>query len=126
MPSIRDAIHDLFNRPELTTADAVDRHFDPAFRQRVNGAWIDRQAFTDGIAELRSRVVHVRVDVLDEFVDGTRYAERHVIEVATRDGELIRQEVFLFGAAARDGRFLRLEEVTFRILPTRTPGDRRS
>ena len=118
MNAIRDAIHDLFNRPELTVDEAADRHFDPAFRQRVNGALIDRQAFIDGIEQLKARVMHAHVHVLDEVVAGTRYAERHVIELVMRDGESVRQEVFLFGELATDARFVRIEEVTLSLANT--------
>lgn len=104
MSTIKDAIADLFNR-ELTVEEAVERHFDPFFRQRVNGDWLVRHAFLAGIISLREVVDQVTITVLDEFSDGNRYSERHVIDLIKRDGERIRQEVYLFAERAHDGRF---------------------
>jgi hypothetical protein len=52
------------------------------------------------------------VTVLDEFVDGDRYAERHVVDLRKRDGSRIRQEVYAFAQCDADGRFACIEEMS--------------
>ncbi|WP_245153804.1 nuclear transport factor 2 family protein [Allopusillimonas ginsengisoli] len=114
MNTIKAAIDDLFNS-ELTAEDAVERHFDPLFRQRVNGNWLDRHTFLARIISLREIVARVTITVLDEFSDGNRYSERHVIDVIKRDGERVLQEVYLFAERSQDGRFSRIQEATITV-----------
>lgn len=52
------------------------------------------------------------ITVLDEFIHGDRYAERHIVELVKRDSERVRQEVYLFAERDADGRFVRIEETT--------------
>lgn len=111
MTTIKHAVHDLFNNPGLTAEQALDRHFDPVFRQRANGEWCDRAGFLTRIADLKSVVEHAEVTVLDELTEGNRYAERHIIELVQQDGTRMRQEVFVFAELGPDGRFVRIEEV---------------
>lgn len=109
MSAIKEAIDDLFN-PQLAVQEAMDRHFAPAFRQRVNGNWLDRAAFLDGIARIREALDEARVTVLDELAAGERYAERHIIDLVMRDGARVRQEVYVFAQRGYDGRFVCIEE----------------
>jgi hypothetical protein len=39
MTTIKEAVEDLFNNPQLSVQEVVDRHYIPAFRQRTNGSW---------------------------------------------------------------------------------------
>lgn len=112
MSTIKEAIEDLFNNPQLSADKAIDRHFGPDFRQRTNGSWDDRPAFSARIAHLREIVKHATITVLDELVDGERYAERHIVDLVRHDGERIRQEVYVFAQRDPDGRFARIEETT--------------
>lgn len=114
MGTIKDAIDDMFNN-ELTVEEAVERHFDPFFRQRVNGIWVDRSTFLAHIVSLRETLERIMITVLDEFLDGDRYAERHVIDLLKLDGGRILQEVYLFAERGKDGRFCCIEEVTLAI-----------
>jgi hypothetical protein len=91
---------------------AVDRHFAPGFRQRADGARFDRLAFLDRMRGLRAAAERVDVRVLDELVVGARYAERHVIDIALRDGTRVRREVLVFAERDAAGRFLRIDEAT--------------
>ncbi len=109
-PTLKQAIDDLFD-PQLSVEEALDRHFSPLFRQRVNGSWQDRSAFLAGIASFRGAVERATVTVLDELVDGDRYAERHVVDLRKRDGSRMLQEVYVFAQRDVDGRFVRIEEV---------------
>ncbi|AJP57809.1 hypothetical protein UC34_14110 [Pandoraea vervacti] len=115
MALMQAVVNDLFNQPHLTTRDAVGRHFAPSFRQRTNGEWSDFDAFVANIDQFRRRVAHACVTVLDEFSDGERYAERHIIDLLTHDGQKIVQEVFMFAERDADGRFRRIEETTLSL-----------
>jgi hypothetical protein len=112
MTTIKDAVEDLLNNRQLTANEAVDRHFGPTFCQRTNGSWDDRPAFLSRIALLRKVVEHATIIVLNELVDGDRYAERHVVDLVKYDGERMVQEVYVFANRDPDGRFTRIEETT--------------
>lgn len=111
MSTIKEAVGDLLD-PQLSVQASMDAHFAPAFRQRVNGSWIDRAVFMEGIVRLREVLTHATITVLDELETGQHYAERHLITLAMRDGEVAHQEVYLFAQRDSYGRFVRIEEVT--------------
>jgi len=112
MTTVTDAVEDLFNNRGLSVQEAVDRHYAPGFRQRTDGHWDDRAALLARTAALRDVVERATITVLDELSDGPRYAERHVIDLAQRDGGHIVREVFVFAERDADGRFVRIEEAT--------------
>lgn len=114
MTDIASALRDLLGSDESLDT-ALDRHFAPNYRQRTDGVWDDRAGFAEHIAHLREVVASIDVDVLDEFVDGQRYADRHVVTVTKRDGSRVIQEVYLFGQQDGSGRFERVEEVTMML-----------
>jgi hypothetical protein len=53
--------------------------------------------------------------VHDELTAGDRYADRHTVTIAKKDGSSVRTEVYLFGEFASDGRFRRIEETTLML-----------
>ena len=110
MSTIEAAVDDLLNNRQLTAAEALDRYFGPAFRQRTNGSWDDRTAVLARAIQLRDLVEHATITVLDELAVGDRYAERHLIDLRHRDGTRTVQEVYLFAERDADGRFTRIEE----------------
>jgi hypothetical protein len=112
MASISAALHDLLVTPDLTVEDALARHFTDDYRQSTNGEWIDRAAFGQQMEQLRGFVDAVEIRVIDELSQGSRYAERHVIQVTGRDGSVVGQEVYVFAEVAEDGRFGSLEELS--------------
>ncbi len=112
MTTIKDAVDDLFNDHQLSAEEAVDRHFGPTFRQRVNGKVDDRAAFLARMVDIREAVEHATITVLDELTDGNRYAERHVVDLVQRDGARVSQEVFVFAERDSDGRFVWIEETS--------------
>ena len=112
---IASALTDLLFTPDLPLHEAVDRHFAPEYRQRTDGRWDDRAAFTEHIAHLRQLVAGGSVEVLDELQHADRYADRHIVDVQKKDGSTVRMEVYLFGEYAPDGRFLRIEETTLML-----------
>lgn len=115
MSTIKDAIEDLLDNPQLEASAAFERHFNPSFRQRVNGTWIDSSEFLMRIAQLREVLKRATVTVLDKFVDGNQYAERHIIDLVMHNGEEILHEVYLFAERDSDGRFNRIEEATLAL-----------
>ncbi len=112
MTTIKDAVDDLLNNPQLSAEEAVDRHFGPTFRQHVNGSLNDRAGFLARMVDIRDAVKHATITVLDELTDGNRYAERHIVDLVQRDGTRFRQEVFVFAERDSDGRFVRIEETS--------------
>jgi hypothetical protein len=115
---IRAALTDLLFTPGLDLDEAADRHFAPDYRQRTDGDWADRTEFLAHITHLRTVVAGGSVEVHDELVDGTRYADRHTVEVTKTDGSTVRMEVYLFADVAPDGRFRRIEETTLMLQGT--------
>ncbi len=112
---MKTAVDDLFNNRDLSAAAAIDRHFAAAFRQRTNGTWDDHTVFLTRITDLRETVEHAAITVLDEVADGSRYAERHVIDLAFRNGDRVRQEVYVFAERGLDGRCICIEEMTLTL-----------
>ncbi|MFJ1709459.1 nuclear transport factor 2 family protein [Kitasatospora sp. NPDC088346] len=119
---IRTALTDLLLTPGLDLAEAAERHFAPDYRQRTDGSWADRTEFLAHIAHLRTVLAGGSVQVHEELTDGTRYADRHTMEVDKIDGSTVRMEVYLFAEFAADGRFRRIEETT--LLLEGTDSDR--
>jgi hypothetical protein len=115
MTGIKAALGDLLNDRNLPLDEAIEQHFLPTYRQRTGGIGSDRDGFAAHIAHLRSIVASVSIEVLDEFRDGTRYADRHIVDVAKTDGARVRQEVYVFGELADDGRFARIDETTLML-----------
>lgn len=117
MALLQHAIEDLLTRNEISVQEAAELHLMPAFRQRVNGQWHDRASFVRQIAELRRLITSATVPVLDEMLDGKRYAERHIIHLKLKTGAQIHQQVFVFGTLSDDGRFSEMEEATVAVEP---------
>jgi hypothetical protein len=93
----------------------VHRHALRADRPAVSARSRSRDGFVEHIAHLRSIVASGTVRVLDEFRDGPRYADRHVVEILKLDGSRVEMEVYVFGEFAADGRFRRVEETTLML-----------
>lgn len=115
MTTLQNALEDLFENRDLPLDEAADRHFGPDFRQRTDGRWVDRAGFLARIAHLRDNVERITITVLDEVIDGHRYAERHLVDLLDADGQHVVQEVYLFAELDSDGRFARIEEVTLSL-----------
>ena len=115
MTTLKDALADLLQNPDLPLDEAVDRHFSLDFRQRTNGRWDDRAGFVARIAQLRGETQQITMTFLDELNDDGRYAERHIIDLLFHDGRHVVQEVYIFAALDSDGRFERIEEVTLAV-----------
>lgn len=112
MSAIALALHDLLNEQEIPLEEAIERHFTDDYRQRTNGEVSDRAGFAAHIAHLRAIVEYAEIQVIDEFENGPRYADRHIVRLTKRDGNVVGQEVYVFATRAADGRFASLDEVT--------------
>jgi len=112
---LKRAIEDLLDET-VALQVAVDRHFASGFRQTVNGAAMDREAFIAGIESLRPQLKEARVTVLDEVVEEARYAQRHRIELGLRDGSRVEREVYVFAVLDAELKFVRIDEVTLQVL----------
>ncbi|OPC77497.1 hypothetical protein B4N89_44165 [Embleya scabrispora] len=112
---IAAALTDLLFDRDLPLAEAADRHFAPDYRQRTDGEWADRTEFLAHIAHLRTIVAAGSIEVHDELREGTRYADRHTVDITKHDGSTVRTEVYVFADLAPDGRFRRIEEVTLML-----------
>ncbi|MGM8850962.1 hypothetical protein ACS8E6_10690 [Salinicola halophyticus] len=121
--NIHSVLDELLNRQDLPLEAVIDRHFSPAYRQRTNGCWDDRAGFTRHARKLREIVASARIEILDELRDGNRYADRHQVYIARRDGTHVVQEVYLFAELDIDGRFLRVEETTLMLEGTEADRD---
>ncbi|MEV7929967.1 nuclear transport factor 2 family protein [Kitasatospora sp. NPDC088779] len=110
--TIAAALDDLLFTPGLDLETAVERHFTPDYRQRTDGRWDDRAAFTEHIRHLRAVVASGRVEVHEELHDGDRTATRHTVDVLKTDGAQVSMEVYLFGQYGPCGRLRRIEETT--------------
>lgn len=116
MSSISQALDELLNERTTSVGEVLSRHFSDDYRQSTNGEWADRAAFAQQIEYLRAGVDVAEIEVLAELVQGSSYAERHVIRVTQNDGTLAAQEAYVFAELAEDGRFALLNELT-RPLP---------
>lgn len=114
LSTIREAVDDLLD-PHLAVQASMDAHFAPTFRQRVNGSWINRATFLEGIVRLRAVLQQAKLTVLDELDIGEQYAERHLISLVMRDGAVVHQEVYVFAQRDSAGRFVRIEEATIPV-----------
>ncbi len=115
MSDIKVVLHDVLNEQSTPLTQVMDRHFSVDYRQRTDGAWEDRAGVTEHFAHLRSMVEAASIEVVDELVDGTRYADRHIATIRKRDGSQVVQEVYLFGERDTEGRFTRVEETTLML-----------
>ncbi|MCW7940774.1 hypothetical protein AAW14_01790 [Streptomyces hygroscopicus] len=104
----------IFNR-DITVREAADRHFTPEYRQRTNGEWADRAGFIEHITHLRTIVAGGEVQVHEELYDGSRYADRHTVDITKKDGSTVRMEVYVFADLSPAGRFSRIEETTLML-----------
>lgn len=95
MTDIRSALLDLLATAE-PLEDVMGHHFTGDYRQRTNGTWDDRSGFVEHIQHLRAVVQGVDITILDEYDDGERYADRHVVKVVKHDGSTVVQEVYVF------------------------------
>ncbi|NHV09531.1 nuclear transport factor 2 family protein [Cronobacter turicensis] len=113
--TITTVLNALLNQQELPLEDVLNRYFSPAYRQRTNGAWDDRQEFAHHARKLRELVSFASINVLDELRDGKRYATRHRVECTKRDAEEVVMEVYMFAETDDEGRFVRIEETTLML-----------
>jgi hypothetical protein len=116
---ISDALRALVLEPDPGEQldQILDRYYAPDFTYRTDGKTLNRDQFAEMAARFRGQVEKGTVTVLDEFRDGSAYAERHVFHITLKNGATQDREVTIFGTFAPDGRFQHLSEAGFDIDP---------
>jgi hypothetical protein len=119
---ISEALRALVFEPDpgVGLNEVLDRYYAPDYTHRGDGKTLNRDEFTEMVEHIRSQVTGGTVTVLDEFRDGSAYAERHVFHITLKDGATQHREVAIFGTFAEDGRFLHLSETGFDVDPDQT------
>ncbi|MEO3821104.1 carboxymuconolactone decarboxylase family protein [Plantactinospora sp. B24E8] len=107
---ISDALRAVALDPTEELDTALDRYYAPGYVHRAEGRELDRAAFRQMVVAIRGQIRGGTVTVLDEVVDGDRYAERHRYRITMNDGTTAQKEVVVFGRFAPDGRFAELAE----------------
>ena len=95
----------------------MDTCFADDYLHYMNGIAYSRADFAATAAGARLKISHGTVTTLDELRAGQSYAERHLLDIVNRDGSVERTEVFVIGRYSPDGRFARLNEAGFPVLP---------
>src|SRR5690242_18416575 len=113
---ISDALRDLIFDQSMSVEDAIDTYFAPNFVHRNSGKSLTRAEFAAMAAQAREQIAKGDITVLDEFRDGDRYSERHVLDYTNVDGGVERLVIYLIGRYAADGRFRELNEAGFSLV----------
>ena len=101
--------------------ETLDRYFTPDYEQDSDGQIYDRETFAVHVKEdFREPTERGTVTVHEVIQEGNRTAQRHRLDITTRDGAAIRMEVHMFAEYASDGRLRRVHEMT-RTTVTGTP-----
>ncbi|MEV4602103.1 nuclear transport factor 2 family protein [Amycolatopsis sp. NPDC049253] len=108
-----DALRDLCFSQRLSVDEAMDTYFAPGYTHRNSGQAKTRAEFAAMAARAREQIASGEIQVLDEFRDGDRYSERHILDITNEDGGGERAEINLIGRYATDGRFLKINEAGF-------------
>lgn len=116
---ISDALRALVLEPDSDEEldQVLYRYYAPGYTHRANGKILDRHEFAQMAERARSQVAEGSVTVLDELIDGSAYAERHVFHITPKNGAAQDREVAVFGTFAPDGRFQSLSEIGFDFDP---------
>jgi hypothetical protein len=108
-----EALHDLVFNQAISVDEAMDKHFAADYQHRNSGTPRTRAEFAALAEGGRAEITAFTITVLDEFRDGDRYAERHLIDVTKRDGSTEQAEIYVIGRYAADGRFAVINEAGF-------------
>ena len=93
--------------------ETLDRYFTPDYEQDSNGEIYDRDTFARHVQEdFREPAERGTITVHEIIQEGNRTAQRHRLDITTRDGATIEVEVHMFAEYASDGRLRRVHEMT--------------
>ncbi|HYZ53033.1 MAG TPA: nuclear transport factor 2 family protein [Streptosporangiaceae bacterium] len=93
--------------------ETLDRYFTPDYEQDSDGEIYDRERFAVHVKEdFREPTERATITVHEIVQEGNRTAQRHRLDITTRDGATIRMEVHMFAEYASDGRLRRVHEMT--------------
>lgn len=86
MTSMAVVLDELLNERETPVEEVMARHFTPTYRQRTGGVWSEWPAIARNRAHIRTMIRSMKIELLDELVVGSAYADRHVPTIEMRDG----------------------------------------
>jgi hypothetical protein len=93
--------------------ETLDRYFTPDYEQDSDGEVYDRETFAVHVKkDFREPAERGTITVHEIVQEGNRSAQRHRLDITTRDGATIRMEVHMFAEYASDGRLRRVHEMT--------------
>src|SRR6266567_8394461 len=101
--TLRDVLHDLLLDRDSDITVMMGRHLSPDYTHCVNGAWSTRADFEALVRQLRQTITGGTIRVHEKLRQGTTYAERHTLELATADGDKQEVEACAIGEYAPDG-----------------------
>lgn len=93
-------------------AAVLDRYHTPDLTWVNDGITLDRARLVAHGRPARRNVRSITVEVHDALVEGDRAAARYTLVAELRSGEVVRNDVYLFGRLAPDGRLRRIDQCT--------------
>ena len=98
--------------------ETLDRYFTPDYEQDSDGEIYDRETFAVHVKEdFREPTERATITVHEIVQEDNRTAQRHRLDITTREGATIRIEVHMFAEYASDGRLRRVHEMTRKASP---------
>lgn len=118
---VRLALETLLNEGERDAA-TIAAHFDPGYRQWVDGETLDFDGFVAHMQALDAAVERVTVTFAALLEEGDRVASRHVIDSVMKDGRRAGFEVIaIFEVGA--GGLVSCHELTRQLTGSREDAD---
>lgn len=89
---VQEALETLLNDGRRDAA-TIAAHFDPGYRQQVDGETLDFEGFVAHMRALDAAVASVTVSFVSVIEEGDQVATRHLVESVSREGQRGRFEV---------------------------------
>jgi hypothetical protein len=96
---------------EEDPASVVDRYHTPDVVWHTDGLRLDRDRLIAHARPVRRKASSCRLSVHETLTSGNRVAARYTLESVVR-GQVIVNEVHMFGELAPDGRLRRIDQIT--------------
>lgn len=114
----RDLIRYLVAYPhEMAFGDGdpgaiLDRYHTADVEYYNDGLRLDRDKLVAHARPVRKNATRVEVTVHSAIVAGEHVAARYTLEASLRTGDVVANEIYMFGQLAADGRLRRIDQVT--------------
>jgi len=99
-------------------AAIVDRYHTSDLEQYSDGLRLDRDALVAHARPARRNVEGLAIDVHDAVSGAGRVAARYTLTATMRSGDIVANEVYMFGLVAADGRLRRIDQLTRSLTPS--------